>query len=94
MTKTKNKIKTKHIVAFYDLFEKITESYFDDMTAVLVNLKNDDSYIKMRVQIGFEEGFDESILNSFCLEGGEVSYNIQENDVTFDVTLPLGGDAQ
>lgn len=90
----KNKIKTKHIVAFYDLFEKITEAYFDDMTAMLVNLKNDEFCIKMRVQIGCKDGFDETILSSFFIEDGEVLYNIQENDVTFDVTLPLGGDVQ
>lgn len=90
----KGKIKTRYIVAFYDLFEKITENYFDDMTAMLVNLKNGDGRLEMKIQVGCEKSFDKDALPVFNLDGGEVYCNVQENDITYDATLPSGGDVQ
>ena len=90
----RNKIKTRHIVAFYDLFEKIAECYFGDMTAMLVILKSDGNSLVMKIQIGSNNGFDESELTSFSLDGGEVSFNVQENDITFDASLFIGGEAE
>ena len=90
----RNKIKTRHIVAFYDLFEKIAECYFGDMTAMLVILKSDGAFLKMKIQIGTDNGFDESILPQFTIDGGEVESNVQENDITFDASLFIGGEAE
>ena len=89
----RGKIKTKHIVAFYDLFENISEAFINDMTAMLVNLKNDEAGLKMKIQIGCIDGFDESLLSSFTLFDKAVGYYVQENDITFDAELLLGGDA-
>jgi hypothetical protein len=79
-------------VIAYDLFENIVEAFIENITAVLVHLYCKDGDVRLRIQIGCENEISEAAIPEFAVEYNEITYDIQENDIVFDVILSTGGD--
>ena len=81
----------ENAVAVYDLFEKTAELFIDDINALMVSLRCENSAIKLNLQIGLNDGADVSALNTLSLNGGSVTCDVDENDVAVYVLLSEGG---
>ena len=81
----------ENAVAVYDLFEKTVELFIDDINALMVSLKCENSVIKLNLQIGLNDGADTSALNTLSLADGSVTCNVDENDVAVYILLSEGG---
>ena len=79
-------------VLAYDLFENIVEVFIENINAVLVHLHCKNGNVKLRIQIGCENEISEDAIPEFAVEYNEITYDIQENDIVFDVILSKGGD--
>ena len=78
-------------VLAYDLFENIVEVFIENINAVLVHLHCKNGDVKLRIQIGCENEISEAAIPEFAVEYNEITYDIQENDIVFDVILSKGG---
>ena len=78
-------------VLAYDLFENIVEAFIENINAVLVHLHCKNGDVKLRIQIGCENEISEAAIPEFAVEYNEITYDIQENDIVFDVILSKGG---
>lgn len=78
-------------VLAYDLFENIIEAFVEDINAVLVHLHCRNGDVNLRIQIGCENDITEKEIPTFAIDYKEISFDVQENDVFFTVTLK-GGD--
>ena len=78
-------------VLAYDLFENIIEAFVEDINAVLVHLHCRNGDVNLRIQIGCENDITEKEIPTFAIDYKEISFDVQENDVFFTVTL-RGGD--
>ena len=78
-------------VLAYDLFENIVEAFIENINAVLVHLHCKNGDVKLRIQIGCENEINENAIPEFAVEYNEITYDIQENDIVFDVILSKGG---
>lgn len=81
----------ENAVAVYDLFEKTAELFVDDINALMVSLKCENSVIKLTLQTGLNDGADISALNTLSLNGGSVTCDVDENDVAVYILLSGGG---
>ncbi|MBQ8576191.1 MAG: hypothetical protein IJ447_09125, partial [Clostridia bacterium] len=81
----------ENAVAVYDLFEKTVELFIDDINALMVSLKCENSVIKLTLQIGLNDGADTSALNTLSLANGSVTCDVDENDVAVYILLSEGG---
>jgi hypothetical protein len=78
-------------VLAYDLFENIVEAFIENINAVLVHLYCENGDVRLRIQIGCENEISEDAIPEFAVEYNEITYDIQENDIVFDVILSKGG---
>lgn len=78
-------------VLAYDLFENIVEAFIENINAVLVHLHCKNGDVRLRIQIGCENEISEAAIPEFAVEYNEITYDIQENDIVFDVILSKGG---
>lgn len=78
-------------VLAYDLFENIVEVFIENINAVLVHLHCKNGDVRLRIQIGCENEISEAAIPEFAVEYNEITYDIQENDIVFDVILSKGG---
>lgn len=78
-------------VLAYDLFENIIEAFVEDINAVLVHLHCRNGDVNLRIQIGCENDITEKEIPTFAIDYNEISFDVQENDIFFTVTLK-GGD--
>lgn len=74
-------------VITYDLFENLIEAFIEDINAVLVHLHCKSGEVRLRLQIGCNEDIKEENIPKFASDYNEITYNIQENDVSFNVYL-------
>lgn len=81
----------ENAVAVYDLFEKTVELFIDDINALMVTLKCENSVIKLTLQTGLDDGADISALNTLSLNDGSVTCDVDENDVAVYILLSGGG---
>lgn len=79
-------------VLAYDLFENIVEAFVENINAVLVHLHCKNGDVRLRIQIGCEIEITEEAIPEFAVEYNEITYDIQEKDIVFDVILSTGGD--
>lgn len=80
----------KHIVAVYDLFERVTEPLLSHISAMMVTAEHKDGMLYMRIQIGCKEPFQN--LPEWTLPGGSVTCEVQDDDLIISANLPHGGD--
>ena len=78
-------------VLAYDLFENIVEAFIENINGVLVHLHCKNGDVRLRIQIGCENEISEAAIPEFAVEYNEITYDIQENDIVFDVILSKGG---
>lgn len=78
-------------VLAYDLFENIVEAFIENINAVLVHLHCKNGDVRLRIQIGCENEINEDAIPEFAVEYNEITYDIQDNDIVFDVILSKGG---
>lgn len=78
-------------VLAYDLFENIVEAFIENISAVLVHLHCKNGDVRLRIQIGCENEINEDAIPEFAVEYNEITYDIQDNDIVFDVILSKGG---
>jgi hypothetical protein len=90
-SKCSGNLNVENAVAVYDLFEKTAELFIDDINALMVSLRCENSVIKLTLQTGLNDGADISALNSLSLNGGSVTCDVDENDVAVYVLLSEGG---
>ena len=84
-------INIEKAVAVYDLFEKAVEAFINGINAIMISFECADSHIKLTVQLGFDVAADLAALNELCIDGGSVTFDIDENDVTLVVFVSGGG---
>ncbi len=84
-------IRAENAVAVYDLFEKITENFIGYLNSLFVSLACNNSVIKLRLQLGCDDGADISVLKNLCINGGNIDVDIDGNDITVDILLYEGG---
>lgn len=80
------------VVKIYQLFEKVVEYLFGTMSALVVVLCCKSGEIRMRIQLGCNVNPNGVELPEFSVEGGVVTYEIQEEDIVIHVSLDEGGD--
>ena len=81
----------EHTVAIYDFYEKIIEELFDGITAVLVHLSCKNGELFMRLQIGCRHDINDEFLRMLIAPMGQIRYQIQESDLSLDLTFSEGG---
>ncbi len=86
-------LSVEYAVLAYDLFENIIEAFLEDINAVLVHIHCKNGEVRLRLQIGCNNDISENHIPEFAVDYNEITYDIQEKDVMFDVTLSKGGDA-
>lgn len=82
----------EHIVAVYDFYETLVECLLDNITAMLVNLTCTQGSLAMNIQMGCTETIDAHTLSNLTLSYGSFTYDIMEEDVVINLTIPAGGD--
>jgi len=80
-----------HIIAVYDLYETLVESLLDNVTAMMIRLHCREGRISIKLQVGCEEQIAQNSLANITVPFGELSYDIQEEDVMIRYTVPEGG---
>lgn len=78
-------------VIAYDLFENIVEAFLEDINAVLVHLYCKNGDVSLRLQIGCNSEIDKKDIPGFAFDYNEITCDVQENDILFNVTLKGGG---
>ncbi|MBE6884076.1 MAG: hypothetical protein E7487_05680 [Ruminococcaceae bacterium] len=82
----------EHIVAVYDFYETLVECLLDNITAMLVNLTCTQGSLAMNIQMGCTETITAHTLSNLTLSYGSFTYDIMEEDVVINLTIPAGGD--
>ena len=82
------------IVAVYDFYESLAEKLMNNITAMLVRLNCNNDFVKMTVQIGCVEDIAKQVLEDVVIPFGSFTYDIDDEDVTINLTLSAGGVVQ
>lgn len=85
-------VSVENAVAVYDLFEQMIETIIHAVNAFMVNIKSSDGVISLSLQAGVDEDADLSGLTKLKINRGNVSVDIDCNDITVDILLPAGGE--
>jgi len=80
-----------HVIAVYDLYEKLVESMLDSVTAMMIRLRCRDGQITIKLQVGCEENIAQNSLANITVPFGSFSYEIQEEDAIVSYIVSEGG---
>lgn len=83
----------QYICEVYDWFELVLEQCLDHITAVLVHLSGDNGALRLRLQIGCDGLVPESLSAAVPVQTAQVSCQIEDEDVIWNLCMSKGGDA-
>ena len=78
----------KHIIAMYDLFEELTETLLDQLSAMVVTAVYTKGILQLRIQAGCKETL--TVLPTFALVGGDVTCQAQDEDLIIEAKIQGG----
>lgn len=80
-------LKNETIVAVYDFYERIVESLFDHLTAVMVNLNCKSGVLGMNLRLGCTQEPTQEIFDTLSVSCGSFTYEIMDEDVVVNLTV-------
>ena len=72
----------------YDLFEEVTETLLDQLSAMMVTAEYAENALRLRIQAGCKETV--AVLPTFTLSGGTVTCDAQDEDLIIEA-MAKGG---
>lgn len=86
-------ISLENAIAVYDLYEQIAELLIADISALFVKLSCENEGTFLRVQIGCKSAEAKGKINGICVEKGLLTFELNDDDITFEYSLSDGGES-
>ena len=89
--KCEGSLRMEYVIAAYDFYEDVVERLLEKMNAMIVHISCSQQTLKMRLQMGCTDLISEHTLNGLNLPFGTFRYEIQDEDIIFNLEFSEGG---
>lgn len=91
-SKCEGKMPSAQIIAFYDIYEAIIEDLLESINALMLNLFCKNGTLRLKLQLGCDKEINEQELKIPQFPFGQITYSVDDKDITVNVSIENGGD--